>query len=278
MESIIKEIELTQANLNKFELMNNSRKLRPSRVNELTKNIIQGIGLKSALHINLKNEKYRIIDGNHRFAACKNVLVDNSNAKIKIKLQIYKNMTENQEAELYDILQRNTAQTLNDFIQIHKEEMVILNMIDESFPLKVNIYSRKNAMLFTHLLKSYASRESTTVTIKNKLDLFEIGKSLNSFDYLELKKFFNNYLKYFGKPENLSPYYKMVCIWVIMSIYYRNRNVIPHEDLWNRIVKKIYGSPLILDLAKTNSCEYAAEQRRRLIENLNTGWRKNKFI
>ena len=54
-ESKIQEYELNQTTLGKFNTMSNARQLRPTRVNELIKDIESGVGLKAALHVNLKN-------------------------------------------------------------------------------------------------------------------------------------------------------------------------------------------------------------------------------
>jgi len=266
-ESTIKEIELNQTNIQSFDTIETPRPIRTGNVNRMKKDIETGIGLKNAIHVNLRKGLYRIVDGNHRIKACKDLLENNPTKIIKVKIQIYENLTNKEEAELYDVLQKSTAQTINDFITIHQKEIPILDLINNYFPIQVNINSRKEAMLFSHLLKAYASKDETTVKIKNKEDLFEVGKNLNEDNYIELKKYFLNYKKYFGNPETLSPYYKAPVVWLIMSLYFRNKLFIETQELWAKLSKKVFGSQLILDLAKTNSCEYAAEQRRSILIN-----------
>jgi hypothetical protein len=277
-ESKIEDIILNESILNNFKILDNARKIRNVRVQNLTNDILNGIGIKNAVHVNNKNGLLRIIDGNHRIMACKNLLTENPKTQIKIRLQIYNNLSENEEKELYVILQSATQQTFNDFIQLFQNDIPILVKINQNFPVDVNIYSRKEAILTTHLLKAYINAKESSIRIRGKQDLFDLAKKLNEDDYCELKSFFQNYIQCFGKPEQLSPYYKSSTLWLLMSLYFRNKGVMELSAFWQRLKRKLYNSKEILDLTQTNSFEYAAEQRRRILEKLNCGWQGTPFI
>lgn len=275
------EMEITKKELPYFVENPNKRNIRARAVEGLASDIRKGIGLKQPIHVNqLKENTYRIIDGNHRFAAIKDVIEKESMDKVKAQFKIYKGLTNEEESELFDILAKTVNQSLNDFLKLHYNEIALCKMIDQNgFPIPVSTYATKyESILLAHLLRAYYNANETMLEIPSKVRLLDWAKKLKREDYENLKEFFVEYKHNFGTPSPQSPYYRAVVVWAMMSIHQINKGMMTKTELWDRLKTKLYDHPLILELARYQNKEFANDQRRRIIERLNKGWRGNQFI
>ncbi|HUV72031.1 MAG TPA: hypothetical protein VMW25_03410, partial [Clostridia bacterium] len=74
------------------------------------------------------------------------------------------------------------------------------------------------------------------------------------------------------------PYYSTHVMWILMSIYFRNCDMIGSEKIFSMLKGKLFNNVLLMNCAKANRSAFTNDIRRLVLEKLNTGWRGNKFI
>jgi hypothetical protein len=273
----IKLIEINNSNIDSFVSSDYKRRVRDTGVSRLHGALIAGDLLKNPLHVVGRDEKYVIIDGNHRIDAIRR-FIKNGHDGVKVHIAIYKNISESEEKELYDSLAATVTQTLNDFIKIHFDEIPLIKMIEKNFPIEVNIYSRKNGILYSWVLRLIMSMYKDAPASFKKHSILETAKVWGVDEYTKLQRFFMIYKKCFGEPEASSPYYKFGTIWITASIFFRNNDAVKENALWELFEKKIVGNRFIIEASKTNNREVLTEYRAHLLQQLNRNWRGTRLV
>lgn len=266
-------------NISKLKQSDYRRAIRNSAVSRLVGALQEDMTFQSPIHVNKVGLNYWVIDGNHRIEALKNYLKRNQKATIEIPLAIHENLDKEREKELFDELAKTVNQTKSDVLKIHFEDIEIFQWIDNSFPIPLSIYSNKSALSYANLLECWYNRERDTVLHFRKESIVPYAKQLDKKDYTELKDFFRVYLSVFGAPSNSSPYYKRGPLWIVMSIYFRNIDVINTEQFWALVRKKCFNNLILLDAAKNPNRNAIEDNRRLLLErHLNKSWRGNRLV
>lgn len=262
------------------------RKIRDYAVEKMSGYLDRDKSFKNPIHLNKIDGKYRIIDGNHRMESIRRFIERwTSGDATKFKRQsvttpvvIHENLSIAEERELFDTLAQTTAQTVADLIKIHSDEIKIIQMIENKFPFRVSIYSNQTTLSFSNLFTIWESRENTECRGLKRSQIIDYAKTLDHKDHAEMRSFFEKYVDLFGQPGSSSPYFKMYVIWIIMSIYYRNRGVVSEEKMWEHIKDKLFNNIVLLECAKINQRGYSIDARRIVLEKLNQSWRGNKFV
>ncbi len=274
------EIDIDAENIGNFVMSEHHRILRPSAVSRLVSHLNKGESFKNQMHVNLlKNSKMRIVDGGHRLAALQDFIRSDDGATAKkIKIAVYSGLTVDQERELYSILARTVTETINDMIKRNFDTIPIFLKIDQNFPINTSIYGHKESISFANLLRVWKSRELSSLLSLSRDYMLTYARSLNNDDYVLMKEFFNTYIKMFGKPMHVSPYYKTGPLWIISSVYFRNIGVVDKAKLLELLRRKLFNNTFILDASRNHGTQAHEDTRRVLIERLNQGWRGNKLV
>lgn len=275
------EMTVTKENIAEFIETSYRRQIRNSAAARIHGDLINGVGIKNPIHVNIRDGKMRTIDGNHRIDAVGRFLKGGPDKEVPLKLAKYFDLTDEQEKALYDELATVVNQTINDFLKIHLDEIPIAEMIDNNFPVAVSLYSSKDALRFQTLFVCWGYRENAEYGTggPRKKQFLETLKSYGREDYDEMKTFFKRFREIFGLPTTMSPYYKTGTLWIIMSIYFRNKGVVDREELWEQMKKRLFMNGHILEVAKTHGYAFASEKRRIIMESsMNKGWRGSKLI
>ena len=93
-----KRTEITNQNIEKtFETLENKRKINEENVKRITEELEHGKLEDCNFVVNQKttreNQKYRLLDGNHRYEALKRFLAAHPTYKVEILLTIYENLS-----------------------------------------------------------------------------------------------------------------------------------------------------------------------------------------
>lgn len=268
---------VTTNTLKKFKQPEYRRHIRSGAVARLYSELLEDNTFKSPLHINEVDGIWRVIDGNHRIDAITMFLARFPESAIEIPIAIHVGLSIEEERELFDELAMTVTQTKSDLIKIHFDELEILKKIDDRFPVKTSIYSKSDALSYLILVNTWLDKDKDQLMIRDRARLVDSIKGFNN-DYSEMKKFFTRYSELFGLPSATSPYYKTGTLWLIMSLYFRNREFAEEDKLWLLLKEKCFGSFLIMETFKKTSREWLADVRRQLLEKLNKSWRGNKLI
>ena len=269
---------VTKSTLVKFKVRDYRRNIRSYMVAQMYSALLEDRTFQSPIHVNLVNGVFWIIDGNHRIEALMEFLEKQPEEKIEIPLAIHENLSVEEEKTLYDELANTINQNLPDIIKIHFDEVPFFSMVDNNFPVRTSIYSSKDALNYPVLLSVFASKDFDTYRGVRKKEILKFMKNINKNDYVDLKDFFMSFKKIFGEPAFISPYYKRSVLWIIMSVYFRNRAVVDIDALWSRIKKKGFNNVLLLDASKQGSAEFTTDSRRLFLEKLNKGWKGTKLV
>lgn len=275
---IIKFI-IDENTIKQFIFTENRRKIRNGVVEDISYSLNRGQCFDEPIHVNFREEQYRIVDGNHRMTAVTKYLDNNPQDSIEINLAIYNGLTDEEERRLFDVLSSVAKQTMNDFVKIHFDEVEIFHMINDDFPIPIKIYATTANLSYANLMNVWFCKEGMYWNYQSKRNNFlDDCKRMKRADHHDMVKFFDVLIKYFGKPEMVNPYYKPIPLWIITSLYFRNSGVIDQEELWKRLKEKVFADFKIIEHATSRNREVGMELRKYLVDKMNKGWRHTKFV
>jgi len=93
--------EINNITINEFQTMERARILRIEKIRELKSMIINANHFDSPIIINDIQTKKRIIDGQHRLTAIKEILKENPDFVINVLLVVYQNLGRDEEKEIF---------------------------------------------------------------------------------------------------------------------------------------------------------------------------------
>uniref|UniRef100_A0A6C0ENZ0 ParB/Sulfiredoxin domain-containing protein n=1 Tax=viral metagenome TaxID=1070528 RepID=A0A6C0ENZ0_9ZZZZ len=97
------------------------RKIRVGVVNNLMSNLKQGSHFDAPFTVNLKNGKSRIVNGNHRFMAIEQMIEKDKSFSINIWVAQYKDLSLEEERQIFEIWNIGVKQSGSDFLKIYWE-------------------------------------------------------------------------------------------------------------------------------------------------------------
>lgn len=181
-----KDIVVDKHNINLFDVIN-PRQIRNTQVNNILRSLKQGIHFDTPFVININNgtKRIRVLDGGHRTEALKRYFEQFPDDKIKIKLMVYKDLTESQEREKYTLWNIGVKQTTDDFINCYKFEIPEFeNMLSE---LPVAVYPTKNKMRLRYVVDAYLSSKQVPYTGGMAYDRLQWLGALKKITYSDVE-------------------------------------------------------------------------------------------
>lgn len=168
----------------KFQRLNNRRRICTKNVYSLLKLIVSGEGFETPLVVNVKGNKFRLIDGNHRFEAIERFLSDYENNGYEVTLHIYKGLTEEQERSVFRKWNLGKKQSADDYLQMHQVKIpLIKKLIDES-PITLTIYASKTSLKVSKVCTAYLIGQNKNLTGS--------GIMIPSWDFVDKLRGFTN--------------------------------------------------------------------------------------
>lgn len=213
---------LTKETIDYFNFMENRRQLSREHVKNLRALLNAGGHFETPIVVSEKEEKYKVIDGNHRLEAFRLILQKKPNAGIDVLLVKYENLTEDEEIDIFRKWNIGRPQGINDFIMNMRRKIPILGMLDE-LPIPVTIYQSKG-VTFRRLCNGYFSakaEDKNGSSLKKDKFLVKI-KSMGNEDIRELKSFLTIFKNAVGPPEEHGngTYYRTVFFEGSMYLFF----------------------------------------------------------
>jgi hypothetical protein len=270
--------ELNKDNIDLFKSIETRRRIRTGKVDAIRKRLIKGEYIPVTLPVNKINGIYRIIEGNHRFEAMR-ILIKKENLAFKINLDLFNNLNEEQEIELFDIYNINsTIPDKNDILQLHIKEIPFYNYLTDEgnhFPAKIGIYQYKNGIKFSTLLNiiypTLNNKERFVPITILKTQIVDFAKNIKPDDYMIIHSFFLDFITVFGLIDKQNIFLSTPILTPLFNIYYLNLDKFGNEFLKERMKQLISRPEIIQYRAGTSGWDIQQDIRSRMLQVMNKG-------
>lgn len=237
-EYVMRLVEINKNNIkNLFYIYEEERrKLKITTIKNITKQFDRNNKLErhfsSPFVVNEENNKYNLIDGNHRYEAIKEKINKEEDFNIFVWCAVYKDLTRDEELIVYKMWNGGAKESATDFLKLHWEKVPLRDLILKELP--VSIYISENKLAVKTLIGSYFSA---------KQDVFRGGYGANGpkmvEDFIELthedikiiKAFYKDYSEAFGEVAKGNKWYCTTPITVLFRIWYDNKNSISRDKM-----------------------------------------------
>ncbi len=255
MESFVLNFE----SIDKIEIMSNRRQIKDLQVGKIHSVLMKGENPIGTLIINNKNGVYRLIDGNHRIEALKRFYgykKENKKVSIECDLKIYKDLTDEEEIQVYTNEAKRQNESHEDRLSLNKENIIFWKLTQDrlkEFPCPVSIYPQKKSLRFRTILDSLCTVKSEmkngyTPRYLGKEELVNFAKSLEYNDFLLIKKFVNIFQKTFGDIDKDNTLVRRQGFIPLFDIFVKNFQIYPEDKVIRRFSLIIGKSDLIMYL------------------------------
>ena len=138
---------------------------------------LSGKGNMSVTGVNVNNgkRKIRVIDGGHRTEALKKYFESNNDAKVKVSMAVYKDLSESEERAVYTKWNLGVKQSIDDFIWSYRIEIPEYENILNELP--VTVYGSSEKIKARYVIDAYLS---------SKKHPFMGGCSFGRLEWLEV--------------------------------------------------------------------------------------------
>jgi hypothetical protein len=219
------KFEVNSETISEFQLMERSRLVRTEHVRRLKSMIVNGNHFDSPIIINDKNGKKRIIDGQHRLTAIKDILNSCPEFKIYLLLVQYENLSASEEKEMFVKWNSGTRQSSEDFLQIYTDEMPVYDYLRGKG--LISIYNEPGKIKFRNLVQPYIMAQAKN--IMQYLDpktFIKEAKKLTKDDFEKIENFANEFKENIGLDDKI--FMKASPFYAVMFVYFTNRG----KDFW----------------------------------------------
>ena len=266
-------------NIKKFEIIKEHRHLRNAQIDKLYWTLQRGEHFESQIVVNEVGNKLRIIDGGHRVTAMSRYFDKYPDNKVEINMAIYKDLTLDEEKEVYNTWNRGIRQSPEDYLHLRRGELPVWKMIVVDFPCKVSIYYNKDTLRFVSLLRAYMGAKlykEATCYSGGPEATFKSALRLDKSDYKIMKNFMKGFVDVFGIPSKENIFSKSTGLTSLMRIYYDN--MYEHNDFWDRVRKYIMPSSIIRQYSIIPGRAAISPCHREMLSAINRGRRTNMYI
>ena len=259
------KLKLTRARLDTMKQWKSNRPIRKSKVSAYLKVLEGGETFAGPIVINTIDDarstggKRRVvIDGNHRLLALELFFERHPTSVIYVSAHEYRNLTLEQEREVYDKYSDVISQTQFDRIDVHNSEIPILKMIKERFPCAVYLGgsgSRVTSGVFSllTLLKSHLNRFAPRAVGLGTPELLPKLKALNETDHKHLISFAEFFIASFGKPGVDCMYSKASPLHALAKIFACNVDRLGTEEMVSRMRRKVLADSSVMQIIAVES-------------------------
>jgi len=278
----VSKIVISKENIDNFEFMGNKRDIRKGNVSKLYKLLEKGQHFESPLVTSTRNNKERILDGNHRIEAIKKLLENNPTKKIEVEIFKYDGLTDQEEKETYTAWNSGLRQSTNDFIKQYWQDIPIIKQFkNNGFPCGVSASWANNSIEFKMLVQSYFAGIQPTFIggfQGSSIEFIEESKKINIEDYKIMKAFMKEYIPIFGNPDKKNLHYRNSAFCSLFRIWVDNFKTKTPEEMKKAFIR-VRGGAIIANISKTGaSREMTVICRNDLLREINGIRTKNPFI
>ncbi len=280
--------KIDRNNINEFGIMENRRQVSDSQVSQISGALNQGKNPIGVLIVNFRDGKYRLIDGNHRVEAIKKFLSykpKNEEIVIECILKVYKNLTDEEERQIYSDEAKRRNESYEDRLNLYKDTLQFWKLLQDrlnSFPCRVSIYNTKDGLKFRNVLNALytvklSNKKGFVTGNLKKEEMVRFANELNYDDFVFLKDFMEFFQQIFGKIGTENKYTKVQFFCPLIDIYAKNISRKKEKD-FNRRFETLIGRTDILTYMNTAGKEWKIKIRELMIGYMNHGISARKFI
>lgn len=228
------------------------REFRISHIASIKNSILQGTHFSEPITVNVLKSDYRVLNGNHRIEALKQILEVYPNFSMDIRITKYENLSLEKELEIYTIVNKVKPENILDKIKAHCQNSEFCQEANKNFPIRILFRNRSkkdiNSLPITTITSPYILR-NTKLFVGSGANLIEGINKLNDEDIDRIRKFFIFYKSVFGEIAKRNSYADGNIISVIGKIYYLNVGIELTEDQFRKQLENIkqrYTAQLIM--------------------------------
>ncbi|MBU1082662.1 MAG: hypothetical protein KKB59_19410, partial [Spirochaetes bacterium] len=231
--------------------------------------------------INLKNGKMRLIDGNHRFEAVKKYIGANPDNRVEVTLNMYSNLNEEIEKELYTQWNLGNKQSTSDVVKQYKEDIPIFKLMEKKdFPVKVNVYGGSGSIKFYSLVGAYLASIEPKFKggfLASPWEFIARAQALGKKDVTLMAGFMKDFVQAFGVLKN-NRFLRGTPFTSIMRIWMDNRVTIPYSKMINYFKLRLVNDKIADSLGSISGRGACVHVRGEYLRLLNEGRTKDIFI
>lgn len=220
----VSSIFINNKNINDFIEPKWHRQYRITQINKLKNTILKGFTFGEVITLNKVEEKFRVINGNHRIFALRDLILAGNEINVKTTIHTYEDLTEDEEKEIYGKINAGVKETRSDKLKAYLSKIRIYQDISDNFPCRVCIYnisrSSINSINLSTLLESYILRKEANFNWLDLDNFIEECKKLGKEDYSILDEMIKVFIEIFGEPNYYNPFSKSTFFSVYLKFYY----------------------------------------------------------
>lgn len=226
------EMDINRRTIDSFELMENRRILRYNHMKGIKRVILEGKNFDAPIIVNNTGKTKRVIDGQHRITAIKEILQMNPKFSIKVLVVIYNKLSKEKEQEIFGRYNKGMKQSSDDFIQMYADDIPVYKMLQDK-GVEMSIYKQRDKIHFKALLEAYLSFERKAMSGMKKEDLIKKSMALGKEDADKLEEFIRGYQDNII-PIGNSDLQKTTPFEAILIAYFKTD--IPKKEYWKKII------------------------------------------
>ena len=203
--------------------------------------------------------------------------------QIEVNMAVYRDLPEEQERDIFSFWNKGINQSPDDYLNMRKDELPIIKLLEKDFPCKVTIYTPQgDGIKFKTLIAAYLG-----ALLLQKPDAYDqqVDKiilkagELNHKDHKFLKRFMEGFISAFGVPSNKNPFSTYVVFTALMRVYYDNIYEQGEQYFWDKVRSEVYPSSFVRNYSLSGrSRSLVRPCLEEMLKALNKGKRTNQFI
>ncbi len=237
-----RNILITKGNIKNYVRPEWHREFRERHIRIIEKALIRGEHPSENITVNNLNGKNRIINGNHRIQAIKNVIAEYPKFRIELTFTIYSRLSREEEIVIYEKVNNTKKESGLDKLKAHLVGTEIYKLMMERFPFKPLFRNQsgsdRNSLSTGTILASYVVRNEKCIAAGN-VQILKKAVQLDENDYNNIAKFCRFFKRVCGEPSRDNLYSSYNIFSVIAKIYYTTVRIEMTEDEYEKKLKKV---------------------------------------
>lgn len=234
---------INSSNISKFVINQRDRRdIREGKVKELVRQLEEEKHFSAPFVINETMERWRMIDGNHRYEAIKRCLAKNSNFEITVWIAVYRDLTPAEEREVYSLWNIGTVQSSTDFLKAHFQTIPLGREMLRRLP--VTIYGDKQHIPIKSLMGcqicAKRRRKFEGGYTEGKEQAIADFREINSEDIDLIEEFCDFMKECFGQYHKGSQFYQTTPLSAFYRIWFDNKSM--ERSKMVKAFKKVFGA------------------------------------
>lgn len=255
----------------------NQRHIRTNQVNSLARALKAGRHFDAPFVVNKNNgtKTIRVIDGGHRTEALRKYFDAFPDAKVKLSMAVYSDLTPAEERRIYTKWNLGVKQSVDDFVWSHRVEIPQYeNLLAE---LPVTVYGSTEKLKMRYVVDAYICSKKSPFTggsSYGRLDWLEVMQNINYSDVESMKDTFDLMYLIFNPNKRqdfvkLSPF-KCCNLKALYRLIYTNKVFLGTTYIKKRMTTVLYNKS-ILDQFRSGQCQRTVDAYNLYKQYLNRG-------